>query len=53
MQWLTGKRTYLIAILGGVTWVLALLNIISSEQATQIYTLLGIGAVTTIRAAIK
>jgi len=50
---LKGRKTYIVAIAGGIVFVLAALGIITPELANQIYTILGIGAVAALRDAIK
>jgi hypothetical protein len=53
LDFLKGKKTYLIAIIGGVTFAIARLGTISTDIEVQIYTLLGIGSIATLRDAIK
>lgn len=52
-NWLKGKKTYILAILGGVTFVLARVGFITPDVEVQVYTLLGIGGFATIRNSIK
>ena len=52
-KWLKGKKTYIIAICGGIVYALAALNIITPDVAEKIYGVLSIGGAMTIRAAIE
>jgi len=52
-EYLSGKKTFIIAILGGIAFVLARLGVITTDVEVQVYALLGIGGIATIRHAIK
>ena len=53
MEWLKGKKTYIVAGLGGIVLGLQLAGLISAEMAATAYTALGIGGAVTLRAAIS
>lgn len=48
---LEGKRSYICAIAGGLTFIASRLGFIDPEMENQIYVLLGFGAVAALRAA--
>lgn len=50
---LDGKKTYIVAGLGGVVFALEVLGYITPELAVQFYTILGLGGVATLRDAIR
>lgn len=52
MQWLVGKKTYLMAIAGGVVFVLAKLGIIDPTVSDWLFGLFGFGTVVSMRAGI-
>ena len=53
MDWLKGKKTFILVILGAIAWGLTQVNIITPAQLEMVLQLLGIGAVGTLREAIK
>jgi len=53
MDFLRGKKTYLLAFLGAVTYGLQLAGVIDPDLATKILTFLGIGGAATLRAGMK
>lgn len=53
MDLLKGYRTYIIAILIGLTVGSEFLGLVSHETALTVLTLLGAGGLATIRAALK
>jgi membrane protein required for beta-lactamase induction len=50
--WLRGKKTYIIALLGGLTVVAWLLGWIPTDLAEKLLALLGFGGVLSLRAAV-
>lgn len=50
---LSGKKSYLLGVLGGVVVALWACGVLSSEVATPLLTALGFGSVITLRAAIS
>ncbi len=52
MNYLSGKKTYIVAALGAITFACAALGYIGQDIANQIYTMLGIAGTFTMRAAI-
>ena len=52
VAYLRGKKTFILAGLGGVVFILARLGYVTPELEVQAYTLLGIGSVATLRAGI-
>lgn len=52
-KFLAGYRTYILVSLGAVAWAASALGYISPDIFQQILTILGIGAVGSLRAAIK
>ncbi len=53
MKLLNGYKTYIVAALGAITFFCARIGLISVEIEANIYILLGIAGVATIRSAIK
>jgi len=53
IKYLEGRKTYIVAICGGIVFALSCLGIISSDLAVKLYELLGITAIATIRAGIN
>jgi hypothetical protein len=53
IETLKGKKTYILAVIGGIVFTLQILGIIDNEVASQILTFLGLGSIATIRNAIK
>lgn len=53
INFLNGKKTYLIAGLGAIVFVAFNLGYLDVDTANQIYTLLGITGTITLRSAIK
>jgi len=53
MDFLKGYRTYGLVALGALTWVAQALGWMTPQTAQQVWTILGIGAVGTLRAAVK
>jgi len=50
---LSGKKTYILAFIGGTVLALNLLGVIDQDVANQILTMLGFGSIVTLRASIK
>lgn len=53
LQFLEGKKTFILAGIGGIVTALLYAGVITQEQATPILTMLGLGTAATVRAAIK
>lgn len=53
IEFLKGKKTYILATLAGVVFVGQILGYIPDQLATELYTLLGISATVTLRAALS
>lgn len=53
MKFLKGKKTYILAIAGGVIFALARVGFIPADLEVQIYIVLGIGGMAALRNAIK
>ena len=53
MDFLKGKRTYIVVILGGLVFVAMQLGFIDATMGNKILEFLGLTAVITLRAAIK
>lgn len=53
INFLNGKKTYTLVALAAGVFILTNLGYISADVAQQLYTLLGIGSVGTIRSAIN
>ena len=53
MTFLRGKRTYLLALIGAVIFILGRIGIITPDIENTLYTAIGLGGLFTIRAAIK
>ncbi len=49
---LSGYKTYIVAVLGGIVFAAQQLGYITPEVATRLYELLGVLGVATLRAAI-
>ena len=52
-EFLKGKKTYIVVLLGACVWASQQLGYIDQVAAEQLYALLGIAAVGTLRSAIK
>lgn len=52
-EFLSGKRTYILAAAGAIVQGLVFAGVLTQEQATPILGFLGFGAAATIRAAVK
>lgn len=50
---LKGKKTYFLVALGALVWASQVLGYITPELEAQLYQLLGVSAVGTLRSAIK
>lgn len=53
MKFLKGRKTYILAIVGGIIFVLSRLGFLPADLEVQIYVVLGLGGVATLRSAIK
>ena len=52
MEWLNGKKTYIVAVLGGIVIAVHSMGFLSAEMATGILGLLGFTGVATLRSGI-
>ena len=53
MEFLSGKKTYIMAFAGAVIQGLVFAGVMEQGQANQLLTLLGFGAAASLRAAVK
>lgn len=53
LNFLAGKKTYIVAGLGACVFIAQTLGYIEHETANQLYTILGITGTVTMRSAIK
>ncbi|MEQ8504573.1 MAG: hypothetical protein RIB80_04555 [Rhodospirillales bacterium] len=53
MEFLKGKKTYLVAVAAGIVTVVQALGYIDAEMAATIYGLLGAGGLATLRAGVS
>ena len=53
LDFLKGKKTYILVVIGAIGYGLALAGIITEDMLEKVLTLLGIGAVGTLRAGIS